>query len=203
MTRWIVLKNLFLLGEFFFFFNFCIDKTEKKPCWQQLMGQTVSNKTQVELVKNNGHQRWTAPISLFSKGRRYKKATCLCIQHRRGNLIRLSSSLSSYSLGREERFWTNEQRGEKKTKEEMAVSRVSLVVVASIALLYAVVLPSALAQSLAPAPAPTSDGIYYISFSFWIIFCLVDEKMPERKEKNLQNFCSRWWQKLVKKIIFT
>ncbi|CBI22566.3 hypothetical protein VitviT2T_025261 [Vitis vinifera] len=40
----------------------------------------------------------------------------------------------------------------------MAVSRVSLVVVAIIALLYAVVLPSAHAQSLAPAPAPTSDG---------------------------------------------
>ncbi|KAJ9679680.1 hypothetical protein PVL29_021571 [Vitis rotundifolia] len=42
----------------------------------------------------------------------------------------------------------------------MAVSRVSLVVVAIIALLYGVVLPSAHAQSLAPAPAPapTSDG---------------------------------------------
>ncbi|KAK4803559.1 hypothetical protein SAY86_003376 [Trapa natans] len=41
----------------------------------------------------------------------------------------------------------------------MAVSRVSVGVVAAIAaLLFTIVLPAAQAQSMAPAPTPTSDG---------------------------------------------
>ncbi|XP_010266430.1 PREDICTED: arabinogalactan peptide 20-like [Nelumbo nucifera] len=40
----------------------------------------------------------------------------------------------------------------------MAVSRVSFGVVAIVALIFAVALPAVQAQSVAPAPAPTSDG---------------------------------------------
>ncbi|CAL5356256.1 unnamed protein product [Camellia sinensis] len=40
----------------------------------------------------------------------------------------------------------------------MAISRVSYCVVAMFALIFAIVLPSVQAHSLAPAPAPTSDG---------------------------------------------
>ncbi|KAI8564967.1 hypothetical protein RHMOL_Rhmol03G0224100 [Rhododendron molle] len=40
----------------------------------------------------------------------------------------------------------------------MEVTRASMVAVAMLALVFAVFLPSALAHSAAPAPAPTSDG---------------------------------------------
>ena len=46
----------------------------------------------------------------------------------------------------------------------MAVFKVSLVVVMIIALLYTIVLPSAHAQSTAPAPSPASDGKYIFFF---------------------------------------
>ncbi|GMP96589.1 hypothetical protein CsSME_00045150 [Camellia sinensis var. sinensis] len=48
----------------------------------------------------------------------------------------------------------------------MAISRVSYCVVAMFALIFAIVLPSVQAHSLAPAPAPTSDDLLlYITSS--------------------------------------
>nr|DAD19137.1 TPA_asm: hypothetical protein HUJ06_020600 [Nelumbo nucifera] len=40
----------------------------------------------------------------------------------------------------------------------MAVSRVSFGVMAIVALIFSIAFPAVQAQSLAPAPAPTSDG---------------------------------------------
>ncbi|KAF8379659.1 hypothetical protein HHK36_029103 [Tetracentron sinense] len=40
----------------------------------------------------------------------------------------------------------------------MAVPRVSVGVMAVLALIFAIVLPAVRAESIAPAPAPTSDG---------------------------------------------
>nr|DAD36347.1 TPA_asm: hypothetical protein HUJ06_006988 [Nelumbo nucifera] len=51
----------------------------------------------------------------------------------------------------------------------MAVSRVSFGVVAIVALIFAVALPAVQAQSVAPAPAPTSDGTFFVSV-FWFPF---------------------------------
>ena len=47
----------------------------------------------------------------------------------------------------------------------MALTRISLGVVAVLILLFAIFLPSVHPQNLAPAPAPTSDGYFSLSLS--------------------------------------